>query len=170
MFISATTYRRIPLFRYRRACEIFFKNLEFYRRKYGFRLHAYVLMPNHFHLLIDFSPPRALVDFLRGFKSATGIQIVDWLKAENQKQLLSYLAVSKAPRRHKDARYSVWQRDSYITPLLSERIIRQKFRYIHENPLRAGLVVAAEDYSYSSAHVYAGSGETGVGIDFLEEP
>ena len=170
MFISANTYRRIPLFRYRRPREIFFENLQFYRGKYIFRLYAYVLMPNHFHLLIDFPAQRALVDFLRDFKSAIGIQIVDWLKADNRKELLSHLAVLQASRRYKDARYSVWQRDSYITPLLSVRIIRQKLRYIHENPVRAGLVVVPEDYPYSSARVYAGRGPTDVGVDLIEEP
>lgn len=168
LFISANTYRRVPLFRYRRPREIVFENLEFYRREYAFQLHAYVLMPNHFHLLINFPSQRNLVDFLRDFKSAIGIQVVEWLKADNRKKLLSRLAVLRASRRHKDARYSVWQRDSYITPLLSARIIRQKFRYIHENPVRAGLVVVPEDYLYSSARVYAGRGQTDVGVDLIE--
>jgi len=168
LFVSATTHRRLPLFRYRPACEIFVQNLEFYRRKYGFRLHAYVLMPNHFHLLVDFPPNSSLVDFLRDFKSVVGLRIVQWAKGENLIKLLSHLAVSRVPRRRKDARHAVWQRDSHLTPLLSERIIRQKLRYIHENPVRAGLVAAPEDYPYSSARVYAGRGETGVKIDLLD--
>lgn len=168
LFISAVTHRRIPLFRYRHACEIFVQNLEFYRRKYGFRLHAYVLMPNHFHLLIHFPAHRILVDFLRDFKSAVGFQIVEWLKSENQERVLLRLAVSQSHRRRKDARYAVWQRDSYLTPLLSERIIRQKLRYIHDNPVRAGLASAPADYPYSSAGVYAGRGATGVKIDLLD--
>ncbi|MFQ5817285.1 MAG: transposase [Terriglobia bacterium] len=170
LFISATTYRRLPLFRYRRPCQIFFENLEFYHRKYNFRLHAYVLMPNHFHLLINFPADRRLADFLRDFKSAVGIQILDWLKTEGRTQLLSRLALNRSPQRRKDPRYAVWQRDSYITPLVSTKLLRQRLNYIHANPIREGLAATPEAYPYSSARAYTGKGLSLAKIDPLELP
>ena len=60
MFLTGVTYKRIPLFRYRKPCQIFVEHLSFYRQKYGFKLHGFVIMPNHFHLLIHLPPHHEL--------------------------------------------------------------------------------------------------------------
>jgi REP element-mobilizing transposase RayT len=90
VFISGSVYRRIPIFRYKMACKTFLCALEAYRRKYGFTVHAYALMPNHYHLLLWFPPSEDLTDFLRDFKSLVGKQILNWLRCEN----LTHLSVT----------------------------------------------------------------------------
>jgi hypothetical protein len=40
--------------------------------------------------------------------------------------------------------------------IVSEKVLRTKLKYIHDNPLKAGLVVAPEDWIWSSARAYSG--------------
>ena len=142
----------------------------FYQRKYGFKLHAYVLLPNHFHLLINFPPEQALASFLRDFKSSIGIQIVDWLREKQYSQLLAQLTLSHSRKRWKDSQYAVWQRNSYMTPLLNAKMIQRRLNYIHDNPRRERLVQKPEDYPWSSASIYAGGQKSPVPVDLLPFP
>lgn len=170
LFISGVTHRRIPLFRYRGPCQIFFENLVFYQRKYGFKLHAYVLLPNHFHLLINFPPEQALASFLRDFKSSIGIQIVDWLREKQYSQLLVQLTLSHSRKRWKDSQYAVWQRNSYMTPLLNAKMIQRRLNYIHDNPRREKLVQEPDSYPWSSAGAYVGGTNPPVPVVLLTFP
>lgn len=170
LFITGVTRRRIPLFRHLAPSQIFFENLAFYRRKYEFKLHAYVLLPNHFHLLIDFPPEQTLANFLRDFKSSTGIQIVEWLKEKQYSQLLGQLALSHSRKRWKDSQYAVWQRNSYMTPLLNAKMIQRRLNYIHDNPRREKLVQEPDNYPWSSVGAYSGTRRTPVPVDLLTFP
>ena len=156
LFISGSTHRRIPLFRYRRACDIFLKTLEAYREKYALRIHAYALMPDHYHLLLWFPPEHDLVDLLRDFKSLVGGKIVEWLKREKLDALLAHFQLKNAPRRTRDARYCILQYNSYIKSVVGSSAMEQTLNYIHQNPVREGLVESPEEYPYSSGGAYAG--------------
>ncbi|MFP4060314.1 MAG: hypothetical protein ACLFUC_07530, partial [Bacteroidales bacterium] len=46
----------------------------------------------------------------------------------------------------------------YTANIYSNKFIAQKITYIHDNPVRAGLVEKPEEYVYSSAKAYAGDG------------
>ena len=48
--------------------------------------------------------------------------------------------------------YQFWQQGNYPVLLYSEKVIIQKLNYIHNNPVKAGLAFAPEEYYYSSAH------------------
>ncbi|MFQ5927921.1 MAG: transposase [Terriglobia bacterium] len=170
LFISGSTYRRITIFRYKKPCGIFLKTLEAYRRKYALRVYAYALMPNHYHLLLWFPPQHRLVNFLRDFKSLAARQILEWLHHEKLNHLLAHFELKRTPRREKDARYCVFQYNSYVKALLSTQALRQKVEYIHSNPVREGLAPIPEAYRYSSAGAYARKGLSFVKIHRLELP
>ena len=53
-------------------------------------------------------------------------------------------------------KYRFWQDKSHPIELTTNEMIEQRMNYIHENPVRAGIVAKAEDYLYSSARNYAG--------------
>ena len=53
-------------------------------------------------------------------------------------------------------KYRFWQDKSHPIELTTTEMIEQRMNYIHENPVRAGVVTVAEDYFYSSARNYAG--------------
>lgn len=170
LFISGSTYRRIPIFRYKKACEIFLRTLNAYRRKYHLRIHAYALLPEHYHLLLCFPPQHRLVDFLRDFKSLVGKQIVEWLRQQKLNQLLARFELKRTPPRKRDPRYCILQYNSYVKTLLSTHAVRQKLNYIHVNPVRERLAATPEAYPQSSARAYAGKGLSLVKLDRLELP
>lgn len=168
LFLTCATYKRIPLFRYRKPCRIFLENLIFYRKKYDLKINGYVLMPNHFHLLLWFPAHHKFADFLRELKGATAKQTLDWIKHRNYTKLLSHLRHTKQPKRRKDSRYSVWQRNSYVTSILNPRMARVRLNYLHSNPCREKLAKTPEEYPWSSAAVYAGKEHSTIQIDLLE--
>jgi REP element-mobilizing transposase RayT len=54
-FITTSTYRRAPVFSSPRFCQYFVQRLEEVRRKMNCLLIGWVLMPDHFHLLLNWS-------------------------------------------------------------------------------------------------------------------
>ena len=166
VFLTANTYKRIPLFREAVLCKAFFRELDFYRAKYEFKLHAYALIPDHFHLLIRFPPDRNLGDLLRDFKSALGKFIVDWAKTHGRQRLLARLKLPHPPARRKDASYRALQENSHVKLVDSSAMFKQKLDYVHANPLREGLVEKAIDYPYSSLRNY----ELGEGFIAIDPP
>jgi REP element-mobilizing transposase RayT len=168
LFVSGSANRRIPLFRHPEACGIFLRTLDLYRQKSGFRVHAYVLMPEHYHLLLWLPPRGRFVDFLRDFKSFAGQRLIGWMREGGMGPLLARFEVRRRPQRRKDARHCVLQHGNYVKELAGERILWQKINYIHENPVRAGLVSRPEAYFYSSARTYAARKVGLVHVDVLD--
>lgn len=154
LFLTANTHKRVPVFREHVAARIFFQELDFYRSSYGFKLHGYVLMPDHFHLLLNFPEENSFANFLRDFKSSVGKLIVDWAKRANRKALLQRLRLPDNPKRYKDARYRVLQPNSHVRLIMSISMFQQKLDYIHANPVRGNLVKWAIDYRYTSLRNY----------------
>jgi putative transposase len=111
-------------------------------------LNALVLMNTHIHLiwqpLGDLTP--AMIHSI--FTNFTAKQIKNRLAAEDP-VLLEKLKVTKY-----DRQYRIWKRRSLSIELFTEEAFMQKLDYIHENPVKAGLVEYAEEYYYSSAAFY----------------
>jgi len=53
-------------------------------------------------------------------------------------------------------KYQFWRHDNKPIELWSNKVIAQKINYIHNNPVKAGLVYRPEDYVYSSDRDYSG--------------
>lgn len=52
-FVTTAIDRFIPVFEEAKLADIAIDNLDFYRKKYGCKLYAYVVMPDHLHLIVD---------------------------------------------------------------------------------------------------------------------
>ena len=99
--------------------------------KYGYLLHGYVLMANHFHLLVE--TPNANLSKLMHFINGSYTTYINRRKGRSGHLFQGrYKAV-------------LVDKDSYLLELS---------RYIHLNPVRAGLTEKPEDYSYSSYRSY----------------
>ncbi len=52
--------------------------------------------------------------------------------------------------------YQLWQQHSHPIELATNEMISQTLKYVHNNPVEAGIVLSPEHYLYSSAVNYAG--------------
>ena len=126
--ITAATDKRRPLFVDFALGAIVAKELMRMRRTGIWSVHAWVLMPDHFHVLCELRS-ESLARSVQRFKgrSAFGINAV------------------------RDSRASVWQRGYHDHALRKEEAIADVARYIVANPLRAGLVERLRDYPFWDA-------------------
>ena len=121
-------------------------SLNFITKQHRIQVCAYVIMPNHSHLI-------ALSDQLSkemaSFKSFTARKIIDILKSRNENLILQLLAESKLKFKL-DRTYQVWQEGSHPQELQNEAMLHQKNEYIHHN------VEEPMEWTYSSARDYNG--------------
>jgi putative transposase len=130
-FVTFSCYRRRPLLNSPARRELFERTLEDARRSYRFFIFGYVVMPEHVHFLAS-EPERKIL--------GTAIQA---MKQSVARQL--------APR----AAEPFWQARYYDFNVWSERKRTEKLDYMHNNPVKRGLVAYPEDWPWSSFLHYA---------------
>ncbi|WP_205943674.1 hypothetical protein [Pedobacter cryophilus] len=68
---------------------------------------------------------------------------------------------------HRNKEFQFWQQDNHPIELDHDEIIQSKMDYLHENPVRAGIVRMEKDYIYSSGIDYYGDENGLIEINFL---
>ena len=123
----------------------------------GLEIYAYVIMSNHIHLLAR-SEKEDLSGTIRDFKRHTSNLITEVVrsKEESRREWLLMIFKYAAKQHSRNEKYQVWTHENHAEYIFSNKFIEQKIEYIHNNPVRAGLVGQPEDYLYSSARCYAG--------------
>lgn len=91
-----------------------------------YRLHAWALMPNHVHLVIEPLADHALSDVLQGIKSASAHSINRQLGRQG----------------------ALWQRESYDHLIRDDDDLARCCEYVRQNPVKAGLSATPETYPY----------------------
>ncbi len=128
-FVTFITWQRRRLFVLEPYARLFLKTLYSYRRQGRFQLHAFVLMPEHVHLLLTPSNhvtlERAIQLIKGGYSHAFGLEF-----------------------RGRE----VWQRGFTDHRIRNVEDFARHREYIHQNPVKRGLVASAIEYRYSSAY------------------
>lgn len=161
-FVTTRTHRGVPLFRRKQLCQEFLEALGELRQKHPFKLCAYVIMPDHVHLVICPADGR-ISPLVQKIKALSARRIIKSLKASENGTLLAALRKPYLGRRQDT--YQAWQDGFHAVPLWSEWMIRRKIDYMHANPLRKGLVKSAKDYAWSSFAAYHGIAAAPVPLD-----
>jgi putative transposase len=128
-FVTSSTADKRSLFQSTRLAELFIKVLLDYRDQRKFRLHEFVLMRDHFHLLLTIGPEMTVESAMQFIKGG-----------------FSFRA-----GRELDFHGAVWQRGFSEVRILDEASYRAHVEYIRDNPVRAHLADAPERYPYCSA-------------------
>ena len=143
-FITGSCYCRRPQLHTARRRDLFLGILEQTRRRYHFVVHGYVLMPEHFHLLItepETGDPSVVMKVLKqGFSR----QVKTLRKRTAAGQIV---LPDSTPE-------PVWQKRFYDFNVWSERKRIEKLRYMHRNPVKRGLVESPELWRWSSFRAY----------------
>jgi hypothetical protein len=110
-----------------------------------------------------------LPDVMRDFEKHTARQIIRQYQAEDNHKVLAFL--EQAASRLPDQQYKVWQDGYDARDVFSREFLRQKTKYIHNNPCQPhwGLVERPEEYSWSSSRYYLLGKPTVVAIDDISK-
>ena len=155
-FLTASTYRRARLFDSEPFQKVFIQTLAQLRTELGFHLLGYVLMPEHFHLLIwpqqQANPSRIIASL----KQRTATQLLKLLKQDSQSDWSQKMleAVRLPDSVHDESTYRVWQRRFYDFNVWSEEKRLEKLDYMHANPVQRRLVDSPAAWPYSSWRHY----------------
>ena len=140
--------------------EIITGSLQYCIDNKGLSLHAYIIMSNHIHLIVSAEGEGKLSDIIRDFKKFSAREIIKYLKDKNniesRREWMLKMFSGAARISRGEGAYQVWQHDNHFIELFSNAVIEQKIDYIHNNPVKDGIVSVAEAYVYSSAAQYCG--------------
>jgi hypothetical protein len=94
-----------------------------------------------------------LSDILRDFKSYTAKVLLNTIQElpESRKEWMLKIFREEGERNSNNTSYQFWRQDNQFKEVHSKEFAFQKFNYIHNNPVEAGLVDKAEEYIYSNA-------------------
>jgi REP-associated tyrosine transposase len=149
-FITCSCYQRKPWLGTALRRDLFLSILEQARQRYRFVVLGYVVMPEHFHLLVS-EPQEG--------NPSTVMQVL--------KQRLAQRILGRRRKRIEEqgslwerGPVHVWQPRFYDFNVWTERKRVEKLRYIHRNPVKRGLVNQPEQWPWSSFRYYM-YGESG---------
>ncbi len=154
-YVTCSCYRRRPLLGTAKRRDAFARILEQVRQRYRFVVVGYVVMPEHFHLLMsepEVSDPSKVMQVL---KQRVACRLLakplrrPLRRGWEQSELWPF-----EPEPH------FWQRRFYAFNVWSRRKRQEKLAYMHWNPVRRGLVSGPELWRWSSYRAYA-YGEVG---------
>jgi len=143
-FVTTTVLGYVPALRSAQISELLLQVLVVDCRFFGAVLHAYCIMDHHIHLVLRAPLDGTISKFMQGFKARSAKAILPLLDAGLRRQL----------RVHERDGRSLWMRSFRGIPIRSETVRVACVRYVHLNPVRAGLCERAIDYPWSSAWRY----------------
>jgi REP-associated tyrosine transposase len=137
-FITSSCYQRRPLLDTSHRRNVLLEIIEQVRRRYGFVVMGYVLMPEHLHPLIS-EPQRGNPSIvMQVLKQRYAHQVLAaWRERQRSSQDLWQNCMAEG---------HIWQRRFYDFVVYSERKRIEKLRYVHRNPVKRGLVLDPEQW------------------------
>jgi putative transposase len=128
-FVTSRTWERRAIFKAAPPCEIFVESLLHYRDLGAYRLHGFVLMPDHFHVLL--TPGQA----------STLERAVQFIKGGSARLIGQRLLF----------RFPVWQRGFSDHRIRDAADFDVHLNYLDQNPVKGHVVMNSAEYRWSSA-------------------
>jgi putative transposase len=127
-FVTSRTWESRAIFKTAPPCEIFIASLLRYRDAGAYKLHGFVLMPDHFHALLTPGEDTAIERALQFIKGGS----------------------ARAIRETLNFRFPVWQRGFSDHRIRDAADYNSHVRYLANNPVKQRLVVECAEYPWSS--------------------
>jgi putative transposase len=154
-FITCSVVDWLPLFESPTYRQIILDSLAYLREHKSIELNAFVVMSTHLHAVFWPHGNVNISDVLRDFKRHTSRAISREATKQAHNEYLQAFAAARATfRSGRGSDYQVWQEGSHPEAIYDDDFARQKIEYIHNNPVKAGLVGKAEEWPHSSARAY----------------
>lgn len=149
----------LDVFTRKEYCDIFLDSIKYCQKNKGLEVYAYCIMSSHVHLIIGRQGSYKMEDIIRDIKKYTSTKIVEAMREnpeESRKQLLVWLFERAGKQNSNNRNHQFCQQHSHPVELFTNKMIDQRLEYIHQNPVKAGIVLSPEHYLNSSAVNYAG--------------
>jgi putative transposase len=145
--LTFSCFHEKPFFNGKQSPVWFIEALDNARRKAPFDLWAWVIMPEHIHLVLLPAEQTTISEILYHLKKPMTTRVLAWLR-KNDPSFLSHM-LDVQPNGESYHRF--WERGGgYDRNLRSVEDIHEKIKYVHLNPVRRKLVERPEDWAWSS--------------------
>jgi REP element-mobilizing transposase RayT len=148
-FVTFTIIDWLPIFINPEPTQILMDSMRYCIREKGLRINAYVIMPNHLHMIVFdrmFDNTR-LQQALADLRKYTGRRLADYVDDNLPETLAKVIHRNDLADRDRQ----IWQPCWHAEGLLNEHFWKEKMDYIHQNLVRKGYVQLPEHWRYSSA-------------------
>lgn len=155
-FITFAVVGWIDVFSREQYMDLFVESLKYCQKNKGLALHAWIIMTNHVHLIIS-SQNNRIEYIVRDLKKYTSKQIIAAIQenpTESRKEWMLNLFNYAGKNNANNKDFQFWKQDYHPIELNSAAKSKDRLDYLHENPVRSGLVWEPWHYKYSSAIDY----------------
>ena len=156
-FISFSTVGWTDVFTRVQYKDIFVDSLRHCQEHKGLQLFGWCLMTNHVHLLARAKEGAKLSDIIRDLKKFTSKHLIKAITEnpeESRKEWLLAMFSNAGTYNPNNTKYQFWRQDNHPIETFTATVVHQKLAYIHNNPVKEGVVAYPEQYIYSSASNY----------------
>ena len=152
-FVTTTVVEHAHVFANEDHCWILIRTIQHYQQRYKFSVLGYVIMPSHFHWVVQVDSAFGTIsDIMRDIKKFCAWDVLEEIKKDGREGFTKIF--SAAARGYKNQGMKFWLDRFDDEVIRNEAMLRTKLEYIHNNPVKAGLVSNPEDYKFSSAGNY----------------
>ncbi len=146
-FITVVTHQRNPILI--ENIDLLRESFKYAKTKFDFDIEAIVILPDHFHLIIELDNPKEYSKIIGVIKS--------YFSKNCDTKYYEHLQQSYS--REKQNYKPIWQKRFYEHTIRDERDLKLRLDYIHFNPVKHSLVSSVSDWEYSSFHKFVKLGE-----------
>ncbi len=139
VFITTAVTKWKPIFHNDALSRTILNQLEESAQYFDVSIIGYVLMPSHFHALLGFNQIEKLSKFMQTFKSLSSRKIKEIISDKLKKEFFG------------EGKFNLWRPRFDDLIITSNEQFNVKLNYIHNNPVKDGLIKRSTDWSYSSA-------------------
>ena len=150
-FVTFTVHQWVDVFTRKDYVDKLVESITYCQKAKGLKVYAWVIMTNHCHFILS-SDKVPLSDIIRDLKKIISKEIVKAIESnpfESRKRWLLWLL-------KKDGHIWFWDEGYHGEEIFSTAFLETKINYIHQNPVRAGIVEKEEEYVNSSCGEFYG--------------
>jgi putative transposase len=148
-FVTFSCWHRRRYFKSDDLYSLFVQGLEAARTRFNFRLYGYVVMPEHVHLLLSEPTKQKLADAIHYLKLSFA------KRARGPHSASAQVSVQRTDANLGHTSTSFWEKRYHDRNVRDYHEFGVKLRYLHNNPVKRGLVESPEEWPWSSYRHYA---------------
>ena len=156
-FVTLTAVDWVDLFTRRELKLTIVDSIKYCQEHKGLIVYAWCLMHSHLHMIISAKQGNDPSAILRDMKKFTAAEIIKKIndEPESRREWMLHRFEFNAMFKKRIKKYKVWQDGNHPKQILTSGFMKEKLEYIHNNPVKAGIVTSPQSYVYSSANPFS---------------